>query len=699
MFLFEVPTSNPISLPPSSDSSAISSSPGGFWNDLGRFFVLLFNGQNFVDYLGFVGDLFMILLRALPFILPLFFVLRWVVKRSLTKHNNDYNRDTKALRVFKAVSNKTYVPTKRYFAWLWEFIIIGSFEEKDGRLVAKFRLPWLKIWLLIWLFNFNIFAVTLSGIATALYFYISFDFVALYNILYILFRLLVNGFTTLPLLVWILLVIFLVLRWLDRKRKRIGLQRLRRMERQNKMFIGGLSICTMLVGTMGKGKTTLATDMVLSTEAMFRNKAYEMMLEIDLKFPHFPYIVLENELKIEIEEGRVFNLASCAEWITRKEDEFIRTGNICDYEHKKYGLHYDDKKTMTYLFDALKDYVKLYFIYIVNSSLILSNHAIRTDNRKIDLGNMPLWDTDFFSREAKDMHHYSKHSHILDFDMLRLGKKLIENNKLANAFEFGVIAITEVGKERGNQFKDQEIKETIKQLRATIKDLERAKINCNSEKKELERLTTRATHLTDKFNDSLKLIRHKCTVASFPFARVFIDEQRPESLGADARDLCEIVHIREKSDVKLTMPLFFIGELIHAFIFPKFKGTYQEYRFNRGDNTLLMYLFKKLGAIVHRSYTRIYNRFGYHEQILVVEDSGNSAITKTYKYFVSTKKIYSDRFSTDAYADIFAQGLKKVKVGLDQIPEYAGEKATEQELLSQNSYFINEIVRNRDTDN
>jgi len=82
--------------------------------------------------------------------------------------------------------------------------------------------------------------------------------------------------------------------------------------------------------------------------------------------------------------------------------------------------------------------------------------------------------------------------------------------------------------------------------------------------------------------------------------------------------------------------------------------------------------------------------------MLAVEDAASGVVGKTHKYYVSTKKIYSDRFSTDAYADIFAEGLKDVKIGLDQIPEYAGNKATEQELLSQNSYFINEIVNQRD---
>jgi hypothetical protein len=449
----------------------------------------------------------------------------------------------------------------------------------------------------------------------------------------------------------------------------------------------------MLVGTMGKGKTTLITDISLSTEAIFRTKAQELLLETDLKFPHFPYIILENDIKQAIEKGQICNLASAGEFITTKEKAFVNTGQICGYDYKKYGLYFDDKKTQIYLFDALRDYAKLYLIYIMQSSLIISNYAVRTDFNKIDNGNFPMWNLDFFTRDSKRLKEVSRHSHILDFDMLRLGKKLIENNRLSNAFEFGVIAITETGKERGNQYKNIEIKETISQLRNTIKDLEKAKADTTAHKNELLKLTDHATQLTDKFNDCLKLIRHKCTVCGFPFARVFLDEQRPESLGADARDLCEIVHIKSATPICLAMPFYFVGELVHDLIFPKFVNTYTEYRFNRGDNTLLMYLIKKVGSGLHCSYTRIYNRFGYSTRLLAIEDGMTGLTVKQASYYLSTKKIYSDRFSTDAYYDIFANGLKAVNIGINNLPEYETHKASETELKSQNSYFINEITK------
>ena len=700
MFMFKLPDKTvpgspipqepqiPIHEPDGGISGILPTDPGELGGNVTNFFKLFIDGGNFKGYMSVCETVLFFLVQVLPFVFLFWFCTRKYLKRAFTKHNNKYNRDTMPLKGVKRLSSVSYVPAKHYLANLIEY-------------ARQSRFP--GIWLAIWLFNFNVFAVLLSLISVCLYFFVSFNFKALYFFVYNSVSLLVPAFRIIPWPFWVLLALWLIDRW----RKRIALNCLNHMENKNKGFILERSICSMFVGTMGKGKTTLVTDISLSCEAIFRSKAYELMLECDLKFPSFPYINLENELKEEIDAGRVFNLASGGEWIAGRCHLFKWTIRRCekrgipprhprllfDYDFEKYGLEYNDKKTMTYIFDALKDYVRLYLIYITTSSLILSNYSIRTDFVKEDAGNMPRWDLDFFERDARYLKQISRHSHVLDFDMLRLGKKLVENNQNANAFEFGVVSITETGKERGNQFKNLEIKDTIKQLRDTIKELEKAKADASTHREELTALVDRATQLTDKFNDSLKLIRHKCTIAGFPFARVFLDEQRPESLGADARDLCEIVHIKDKTETKLAMPFFFIAELFYAFTFGRFRRTYETYRFNRGDNTLLMFTLKKICASLHQYYTRIYNRFGYHVRTLAVEDGATGEVTKEGKYYLSTKKIYSNRFSTDAYGDIFARGLRTVGVGMNELPEYATHKATEAELLTQNSYFINEITK------
>ena len=73
--------------------------------------------------------------------------------------------------------------------------------------------------------------------------------------------------------------------------------------------------------------------------------------------------------------------------------------------------------------------------------------------------------------------------------MLRLGKKLIDNNPNAGSFEFGVVLISEVGKERGN----------------------------NLELRNVKKNNDETNQKNDLFNSWLKMCRHSATVDNYPF--------------------------------------------------------------------------------------------------------------------------------------------------------------------------------------
>lgn len=63
------------------------------------------------------------------------------------------------------------------------------------------------------------------------------------------------------------------------------------------------------------------------------------------------------------------------------------------------------------------------------------------------------------------------------------------------------------------------------------------------------------------------------------------------------------------------------------------------------------------------------------------------------KYYLTSKKIYSKRFSTDCFSDFFTEKALRSPVGIDDLSEYATEKATFSELGTQNSYFINDLLK------
>ena len=647
------------------------------WN---RYWQLWCSKDNFGGYMNALSRGLSLFAKILLVLLPLIVALFVYFRIELTKENNDYNEDSKPLAAWKRFSAKIIRPVikcvKDFFTFLREHSVF------------------VKIWLLLWAFYFNFFTIVLEAIAYYLYFVISFDIKSLYRQVYKLAIDLSAMFGFVPWWAWIILGVFIF----DLIRKCIAVSVLLHNEMKNRGFINARPIVFMVCGTMGKKKTTAITDMALSQEVMFRDKAFEKIFENDMKFPHFPWINLELFLRCCMERHLIYNLATCRkvinilEYFWRYETAdiavsksisrylrscynwkftFYKQSLLFDYDFERYGLTYDDKLKTVDIWEVIKNYSQLYFIYVIKSSLILSNYSIRTDGSLNDIGNFPLWNNDFFARDSRFADSYSRHAHILDFDTLRLGKKMLEDNPNKDNFEFGVVMMTEIGKERGNAVE-----------------------NIDKKKKD-----ETANPKNDGFNSWLKMVRHSATVDNYPFARVITDEQRPESWGADCRDLCDIVYIKESGEQKLAMPWFSLAELLYDFIFSKFVKLYYRYRYSRSDNTLTMYIFKNITAKIQKYYASIYNEFGYCALRVQVENgTQDGQITET-EYYLANKKIYSKRFATDCFSDYFTEKALRSPVGIDDLIEYVTEKATIEELTAQHSYFITELNNRKEAEN
>lgn len=630
--------------------------PNGFpasWEEFQGYWVqywnIFFKRETISAYCQSVGNV-VLSFSYILFFVPILIVVYYVLKRVLDKQNNDYNVDSKYLRRFKKLSDKTYRPAK---AWLQGFI---DFVKENKAYYI--------IWACIFAYAFNFFAIAIEFVSYYLYFCMSFDFVNLYRQIYKLVVDLSVVVTKIPLWLWLIIAYGVICA----VRKKIAYSRLNHFEMKNRGFINERSIVCFIVGTMGKGKTTMEIDMGLSTEAMFRDKAFELLLENDLRFPYFPWINFENALRDAMEKHAVYNLATCKRFVRSKQKNWERNKTqkkIFMYDFERYGLTSCDELCVKDIWQVLESYAQLYFIYIVQSSLIIGNLSTRTDNIIDDIGNFPIWNTNFFERDARLIDAFSRHSHILDFDMLRLGKRLVEENEHSDMFEFGVVTITEIGKERLNALELSDVKKSDK----------------------------RANQKNDLFNYWLKMARHSATVDGYPFIKVFVDEQRPESWGADARELSEIVHIVARNDKKLAMPFFAIEELIYDFVFSRFVNLYKKYRYLRGDNTLSMYVLKSICTKIHSYYTGIYNRFSYIPCDIALEAGVQDGKMALKKYYLATKKIYSKRFSTDCFSEFFTEKTLKSTFGLDDLVEFKTEKASFDEMLQENSYFFEDLCK------
>ena len=116
---------------------------------------------------------------------------------------------------------------------------------------------------------------------------------------------------------------------------------------------------------------------------------------------------------------------------------------------------------------------------------------------------------------------------------------------------------------------------------------------------------------------------------------------------------------------------------------------YEDFRFRRGDNTLLVHIFKSVTAWIWRRNLRIYNRFGYSVLKIEKERGTMDGKTENKKYYLMNAKIYAKRFSTDCFSDYFNDLARRSHTGLSDYLEYTTEKASVEELKAQNSYFIN----------
>ena len=533
-----------------------------------------------------VMELIFLWLYLLPFIL----LLRVLLRRYLRTPNNNYDSDSKPLRVFKRLL--FYLsPVKPWCISFFAFI-----RERRGY--------WLS-WLLLWLFYFNAYTIVIEFFAFYFYFTASFDVGSIYRQVYKLFVDLSPVLTFVPLWAWGIVALVL----LDRFRKAIAYNRLQHYEMRNRGFINARPLVAMVVGTMGKGKTTMLTDMCLSTEVMFRDKAFEKLLENDLKFPHFPWLKFELTLRAAMARHEVYNLATCRRFVRtlrrfvplcvgldatclksiRRHLQYHRRTTVAPtalslwgYDFARYSLTYDDKLAVVHLWDVLETYAQLYFIYITESSLLVANYSIRSDCLLQDLGNFPLWNSDFFRRDSRLIDSYSRHAHILDFDFLRLGKTVLKNNPHRHALEFGVVAVSEIGKERRNALELRE-----RGVKSSDGD---------------------TNQKNDGFNDGLKMRRQAAIVDNFAFLKIISDEQRPESFGADARDMFDVIHIDDRSDDGLAMPFFSLGELLYSFVLGRFQAFYTEYRFCAGITRYLCTLLKALpqvSSIIIPVYTTV----------------------------------------------------------------------------------------------
>lgn len=613
------------------------------------------SGDNFIEYINYIFSGGQIAIYVFLIAVPVLVILALLFLKLFAGENNLCDKVSLPLKIFRKLEFSVYLPIKQ---------VIKNYIDyfKSYRVVR-----W--IWIIIAVISLNFVTIIIELLACYFYMLISFDFSGIFiQIQKIIADL--SILTRVPLFIWIVGIIIFILFW----RKSIGLKRLYSRESHNGAFVNGLSSVGIITAKMGVGKNRFETDVIMTKQKQFRNMAYDIMLEVDYLFPEFPWAKFQNKLRVEMKKHRLYNISSCEKYahrlksiiknyadsaaIRKNYQKNLKTGRISEeflfgYEWEKYGLYKNNGLKMEFLGDALEDYIKAYFIYTSPTSMIFSNYAISIKAEKSDRGNLPLWCWNWFG--DVNLADERQNAHIIDMDMLRLGKKLKDNNGNANALEYGIISISEVDKERGNQF----------------------------DTKELKKETEEANQKNDNFNATFKMSRQMTNIRGRGFFFALMDMQRLGSLNLDLVELGDSIVIGKCSEMKMLVPFFAFDELIYQIIVPWFTTKYTDYCYRRGDNSLMLYLLKKIACSVNLHYLSMYNRFGCLEQEITVNEKN------TAKYFIMPKKIYSDVYSTDIMASFFRQKASYSKKGINDIKTFAGVRATSDELSQMNSYMVN----------
>ncbi len=607
--------------------------------------------ETFVNYLYFLADALYYITQFLTiFVIPMWGVLYVAFKSYLQQHNNNTGVDSRSVRILKRIADFTYRPVKK---WISEYI---RFLRENVRYV--------KTWLLLFAFYFNFFTIITEFFAFYFYFIWDFHLVDIYRQVYKLLLDLSTVVRFLPGVVWAVVIIGVM----EYMAHQVGYNELNHRERRNRGFWNERGIVTAIYANMGGGKTEQMTDGGLSCEVELRDRAFDIIVECDFCFPYFPWAKLERELKIATIFHVTYDLSSIRRWIRKKYNRWIK--NMCPdtifgYDYERYGLYHNDALKIENVWQCLEDYACAYFVYAVQCSLIISNYSVRSDVDCIDFGNFPKWNTDFFHRSPELMAAYSRRSHILDFDMLRFGKRVLKDNPNRHALGFGVYLITEIDKERKN-------------------NLENKALDANAEE---------ANQKNDKFNPLLKMIRHACMIRNRVFIILLCDLQRPEDWGAGGREVGDLIAIDEQSDERPVLPFwapFWTFEAVFLWLFKPFVDLYYNYRVMRADNTVPVYYTHGFLAKIKDVYERTCNTFG-SIRVTVYVESGRMDGQREKKYlYKNIKKSRMERYGTDCLQGMFEQYAKDNTVGIMDLDEYADKLAQQEELRKQHSYMQDE---------
>lgn len=601
--------------------------------------------------------------------LVLFFSFRKIdkkLKRSKTKY---VTIDSPQLQWWKKnIRRKITLPTKHEVVEYLKFI---------------FRKKWI-FWtlVLIWAYNLNVLTIALEALAFIFYVAASMDYLNLFvQVAKLAVDLSVVGFF-LPKWLWFIIgynVINVI-------RRHIGDNRVNGYLDKDEKFVKEHPGALFIVGRQRSKKTSLLVTLKLIYERYYRKKAQEKLAWRDKQFPHFPWSEIERVAKrcredgtfIILEDIDIFGEKVKQAWKSNQKGDTFKyqaqhkhlldkygfdTEYIVDYVENGYPLEYNNGAVVISIFEALTRYAQLFTIYSQPTPLDISNFSIREDFKFKDYGFYPIFDGNLL-RKAKDSKNHTQYSHNMRYDAFRLGKAFNEKTRYNVAIEYGIGCMTEAAKERKNRYTRQNDK--------AKKDV--------------------ANQDNDLFELDTKMRGHVATIDNHDFWVWLMDDQRPDALGADSRELTTILTIKKTSDAKIVLPFAPLDELVYIIAEGIRDSIHYLLRNRKNKNTLFDYLVNAMFQPLFKHWDRIKNRYGVHTVKLKTKDGqDDEVLAEGDKLFIPVGCTYNERFATDSCRTYYRKRHRKAKVSLNGTPQYTGKHPTRKQYSEQGSYFDSDM--------
>ncbi len=606
----------------------------------------LFTKDLFLEYNYFIADLgYKFSFLSLAFILCI--VGAYALVRYGVMKKNDFEPGTMSVpfKVFVKSLEKAVLPIYRGIKDLIRYF----YSKKIFRYT----------FIIIWIVALNVATIVLGLFSYYMYFVSSFDILSIGNQLLKLFIDLVIMFFGVPFIFWLVFGTGIFVYHSIQK----GYKELQHMEAKNCGFLKTTDYIVLLKGPPGAGKTTLATDFALSWVNIHKAEALEIMMAMEMLFPAFSFASLRRSMNGAIDGREIDCIPRCDIYVDKL---ILEAPAPYLYNTKVFATERNTGTAAVTLDTAIRTYAKAYFMYYVDNS-VMANYPIRFDGNFDDSKHLKKWNGDFFKRNAITAKDKSRYAKILDQDVFRLGKKVDPDNEKIGSFGYGIYVNTEWGKSRGNMLTTEDVR----------KDDEET------------------NQKNDLYSYALKMCRHACsTVWHKVFFRFIGDEQRPDSLSADQRQLCTIIEIVDKSELKLALPCAKQLDYIYDKVYEPFCKFYVDYLNCRSDIILTVMLYKFVVAAFSRLYSYLYNTFGYYELDLSLEKGSeygkndNKGEIKIHKYYLMCKKVYSNRYNTDCHSAYFTKMQLDAKMNMIDYPTFAGLQQTNEEMDQQHDYFI-----------